>query len=307
MPGPMNYMMEKTAIAVAGRRCGALAVETAGLLGMPFLQAYSRRFPDGEIYVRAPLTSRAKAVVLFVCMGNRPSEGLLETLLLVDALRRQGAEKIVLVAPYMPYARQDSIFKTGEPLSIKAVARLLEDSGIAGIVTVDMHLHRFKSIEEVFSIPAVNVSAVPLLAKYVAEKYGSLAVVAPDEEAEQWAVPAARILGTRYYVLTKERSGDEEVEVSGLGEAPERALVIDDIISTGGTIARTASLLRKMGAKDIVVACTHALLVGDAEAKIFNNGVRELISTNTVPNPYARVSVARAIAEGVGRVIGDDS
>ncbi len=299
--------MERKYIVMAGRQCGALASETASLLGVPFRQAYSRSFPDGEVYVRAPLDRGEENVLLFTCMGNRPSEGLVETLLLVDALRRQGAENIVLVAPYMPYARQDSVFKAGEPLSVKAVARLLESTGITGIVTVDMHLHRFRDIGDVFTVPAVNVSAIPLVARYVLDKYGGVTVIAPDEEAEQWAIPASDILGGGYHVLVKERSGDEEVEISGLEEAPEKVLVIDDIISTGGTIARTVALLREKGAREIIVGCTHALLVGDAEAKIFNSGVSELVSTNTVPNPYAKVSAAQAVASGVGRVIGDDS
>ncbi len=295
-------MMLKSVI-VSGKNCGALAKEVSSRLGVPFYQAYTRSFPDGEVYTRLPKAVPEKHVVLFVCMGKRPNHGLIEALLLADAARRHGAGEITLVAPYMPYARQDSVFVEGEPLSIKAVAKLLEEAGISRVVTVDMHLHRFKGVEEVFDIPAINVSAVPLIAEYVKRKYGSLMVVAPDEEASQWASIAAGVMGSKYFVLEKERSGDEEVEITGYVEAAERVLIVDDIISTGGTIQRASSLLREKGVKDVVVGCTHALLVGGAEAKIFNSGVIELVATDTVPNPYAKVSVAPAIVSALEGVV----
>ncbi len=287
---------------MSGKKCGALARETAEVMGTPFYQIHSRDFPDGEIYVRIPADVAGVDVALFSCMGGNPNRGLLEALLAAYALKENGARNVILAAPYLPYARQDASFKPGEPVSIRLVAKLLEDA-VSGIVTVDMHLHRFHDIKDVFGgIAAVNVSAMPLLARYVSSRYGRMPVVAPDDEAEQWARRAAETIGSEYYVLEKERRGDEDVEIRGRGVNANRALIVDDIISTGGTIEGAARLLRERGVEEVYVACTHALLVGDAEAKIFNSGVRDLISTNTVPNPYARVSVAEAVARGLSEI-----
>lgn len=297
-------MIQEKLVVVGGKGCGELARRVAARLGGKYVQLFVRKFPDGEVYVRLPENVEGSVSFLFSCVGGRPNEGLLETIFALEALEDYGAERRILVIPYMPYARQDDVFSFGEVVSIKVLDRIFRALGIDALVTVDMHLHRFKEISEVFGFKAVNTTVVPELARYVSRVYGNdVQIVAPDEEARQWAEIASKEIGSDYIVLKKTRLGDENVELSGLDEVEEKVLIIDDIISTGSTIAGTAKLVRQSGARTIIVACAHALLVGDAEGKIFNSGVIDLVASDTVNNPYAKVSSTDAIIRGLKEVI----
>ncbi len=297
-------MSKENLVVIGGKNCGELARRVAEKLGGKYIQLFVRKFPDGEVYIRLPESIEGDISILFSCLGNRPNEGLVETVFALKSLEDYGAEKHILVIPYMPYARQDEVFSFGEVVSIKILDKIFRTFGVDALVTVDMHLHRFKTINEVFRFKAINTTVVPELARYVAEVYGNdVQIVAPDEEAEQWAKIASKEIGSDYIVLEKIRHGDEHVEISGLKEVKEKVLIIDDIISTGTTIAETAKLARQLGAKTIVVACAHALLVGDAEGKIFNSGVVELVASDTINNPYAKVSSTNAIVRGLKEVI----
>lgn len=265
----------------------------------------SREFPDGELYVRVPTNVSGKTVVLVECAGRRPNIALVEALLAVKTLQRLGAREIILAMPYFPYARQDSEFSAGEAVSVREVAELLELIGVSSVITVDMHLHRYSSVGELFRrIKAVNVSAMRELALFVHQNYGGgFTVVAPDEEARQWASIFAEEVGVPYIVLEKERRGDEDVTVKGTLSVIGKAVIVDDIISTGSTVVSVIEKLRAAGAKDIVVACTHGLFVAGADAKILLSGARDIVTSDTVPNPFARVSAARPLADGVKMIL----
>ncbi len=300
----MARHLGKENIIVSGRGCGELAKRVSEITGIPYIQLNVRKFPDNELYVRLPKNVSGKKAILFSCLGKRPNEGLIEVLFSLEALDKYGASEKILVLPYMPYARQDDIFSPGEIVSIKVLDKIFSSFGVRGIVTVDMHLHRFKSIKEVFGETAVNTSVMPEIALYVAQHHGTgLQVVAPDEEAEQWARIISQKIGVDYIVLQKERRGDEEVEISIRESVGRKVLIVDDIISTGTTISEAAKKLRSLGAEKVIVACAHALLVSDAEGKIFNSGVSELIASDTIVNPYMKVSAANAIVRGLNEVI----
>jgi ribose-phosphate pyrophosphokinase len=260
-----------------------------------------RRFPDGEKYLRVLSEVKDQTVAVVQSIHHTPDELLFEYLLLTDALKDLGAKRVIAFMPYFAYARQDERFKPGEALSFKTVSKLIEGVGTDEIYTIDMHQHRVIKSSEAFKIPAHNLSAMPLLADYV-KKTGKLEkplVIGPDAEAEQWAKVAAERLGTDYDVFEKKRLGDAYVEVRPRKSSAHGrdVLIVDDIISTGGTIVEAVRILLSQGAQRVEVACTHPILAPGALAKINAAGVQDVVGTDTVPSPISRVSVAPLIAE----------
>ena len=293
-------------IIFGGSSCENLAEIVAGELGLKSGKVEIKRFPDGEKYIRVLSDVKDQHVFVIQSMHHTPDDFLFEYFLLVDALKDLGAKKVTSFIPYFAYARQDERFKPGEALSFKTVSRLIENVGTDEIFTIDMHQHRVLRSSDVFRIPSHNLSAMPLLANYV-RKEGRLQnplVIGPDSEAEQWAKLASETLGTDYDVFEKKRFAADKVEIR-----PRRAtakgrdiLIVDDIISTGGTIIEASKILHSQGANQIEVACTHPILATDALSRIRGAGVLNVIGTDTVPGPISYVSVAPLIAEHIRAV-----
>ncbi len=297
-------------IIVPGTSNEPLAFKLASALGARLARIEARRFPDGERYFRILDDVRGEDVVLLQSAALNPDEYLVEFLLAADAVKDLGAERLIGVLAYFPYARQDERFKPGEAVSLVTVLKLIRSVGVDHLITVDAHRHRVLDMESVLGVPHTDVSAMPLLARYAVASGlvdGERSVIiGPDAEAEQWAALAAHELGVEHSSLRKVRLGDREVEVEttrGIDVKGMDVLVVDDIISTGGTIREAYRLLRGLGAKRVVVGVTHALLVDNALAKILEEGVDDVFSTDTVPNPTTRVSVASALADGVRRAL----
>ena len=263
-------------------------------------------FPDGEIYVRVMNDIKGATVYFIQSMALQPNNYLMEYLLIMDSLKSLGAEKIVGVIPYLPYARQDARFNVGEALSLEVVARLIEESGTEGLITIDMHLHRLRDASEVFKIPVVNLSAAPLLARYIMENYelSDPVVIGPDEEAERWAQEGARAIGVEYDVLEKVRKSATEVVIQPkkLDVVGKDVILLDDIISTGGTMVEAVRFLKEAGARKIIAACTHPLLVRRALERILSEGAIDVVGTDTVMSVASKVSVAPLVVEGIRRL-----
>ncbi len=279
-----------------------LARSVAGTLGLPLLEPNRRVFPDGEQYIRVGSDVRGQDVAVFQSLAYDPDRLLIEYTLLVDALRGGGARSVVGVIPYLAYARQDSVFDPNEPVSAKLIPRIIESAGTDRLITIDMHLHRFKSPSDVFTVPALNLSAMPILAEQYRKLVHSSAatVVGPDLESGQWARVVAGLLDAPCMVLEKERLGDRDVRIRG--ELPlkgKAALVVDDIVSTGKTMIEVIRWLKQEGANRIDALVTHALLVEEAEEKMKNAGLDELICSDTVPGRQGTVSVASIIARAL--------
>ena len=290
-------------IILGGSSAQVLAIKIGRLLKAPVLLPEIKRFPDGEKYVRITGNVNGKTVAVIQSFYHQPDEFLIEYFLMVDTLKDLGAKRVLGVVPYFAYARQDERFKPGEAVSFKIVTKLIEEVGTDEIYTVDTHLHRVEQLSEIFRIPAHNLTAVPLLAQYIKKNFEltNPIVIGPDEEAEQWAKVAAKELEAEYDVLEKERLGPSEVRIKTreLDVKNRDIVIVDDIISTGGTMVEAIKMLKEHGAKNIIAACTHPILVQNALTKIYQAGALAVIGTDTVPSSISFVSVAPVMAEAL--------
>ena len=287
---------------ISGSYSDVLAIKTARILNIELIKLEVKKFPDGETYIRIPSPVEGKNIAVIQSMAQFPNENLIEYFLTVNTLKDLGAKKVIGVLPYFAYARQDERFKEGEAISLKVIAYLIEKAGTDALITVDMHRHRVFDLSDIFSIPVTDLSAVGELTRYMMRSYNmkNMAVIGPDAESEAWAKVAAKILNTDYYILSKQRFSGTEVKVSikdQLDVEGRDVFIVDDIISTGGTIVNAMDILKEHGARDIYVACTHPLLVMHALARIYEKGAKVVIGTDTVNSPISFVSVSPVIAE----------
>lgn len=293
-------------IVLGGSASSDLAWKVAKELNAKHGEVEVKKFPDGEKYVRVVDEVKGEPVVVVQSLYRTPDEYLVELLLLVDALRDLGATTITGVVPYLAYARQDARFKPGEAISSLTVAKLLESAGMTSFLTVDTHLHRLESVSKVFHIPAHNLSSMPLLGRYALENLNAKkpVVVGPDEEAEPWAATVAKELDADHTVFRKKRVSSTKVEIdTGDLEMKGRDIVFaDDIISTGGTIAESAKLCEKKGARMIYALCSHPILAEGAVERMTEAGVRKIVGTDSIPSPISKVSCAPVIADGIRRL-----
>ena len=280
----------------------ALAASLARALDVPAVAIARHRFPDGESRLTLPPTLPAE--VLLLRGLHQPNEKLAELAIAAPAARALGAQRLVLVAPYLAYMRQDMAFHPGEAVSQRHVAALLAHLFDA-VVTVDPHLHRIASLDEVMpGSRGVALSAATLLGSFIARQVPGAYLVGPDEEARQWVGGAARDLGLDHAVCVKQRRGDRDVQVTLPTALPApmagRAVVlIDDVASTARTLIDGARACFEHGAATVDAALTHGLFIGDALQKLREAGVRHVWSTDAVPHETNAVPLAPLIAAAV--------
>ena len=260
--------------------------------GLAFAIINRHRFPDGELKLRLP-THLPERVVLWRGL-QAPNEKLVELLLAARTARALGARHLTLVAPYLAYMRQDMAFSPGEAVSQRIVGDFLA-SLFDALVTVDPHLHRVATLQEAVPVrDAQLISGAPLLAEHIAGQGREVLLIGPDEEALQWVAQAAQPRGWAYAVCHKKRNGDRNVDIA-LPDVPVqgRAVVlIDDVASSGHTLARAAELLLAAGARSVDVAVTHALFAEGALALVRGAGVGEIWSTDAIAHPSNAVSLS---------------
>ncbi|MCX8169678.1 MAG: ribose-phosphate diphosphokinase, partial [Candidatus Methanomethyliaceae archaeon] len=251
-----------------------------------------------EQYIRISENLEGEDVVLIQSLWPNTDRLIIEYCLIVEALRGMGCNSISVVIPYLPYMRQDKRFKPGEPISAKVISSLIESVGINRLITIDPHLHRFKELSEIFSIECINLSAVPIMTEYYMKNFkNDVIVIGPDRESEQFVKIASRFLNAPYFIFEKERLGDREVILKGEAIVKDKvALIVDDIVSTGTTLANIVQFLLDNGASRVDALISHALLIGDALERLKKAGLSNLITTDTVPNPIMTVSVAPLIS-----------
>ena len=259
----------------------------ASLLGLGLQEIAMHRFPDGETRVTV---GRAASTTVIYASLDQPNDKLIATLFAAEALRRNGARRLVLLAPYLCYMRQDAAFHEGEAISQKAVGRLLA-ANVDRVITVDAHLHRTTDIRAVFpGIEAENLSAMPAIASAlrITGIDRATIVVGPDAESRPWVSDLAGQLGLAHAVANKIRRGDRSVEIDFADRASltgRPALLVDDIVSSGGTLIACAGALRAAGASAIDAVITHALFAPAMATEFAEAGIRSIRSTSSVPHP----------------------
>lgn len=281
----------------------ALAAKIAAAAGIGCEPVVRHRFPDGEIKLRLPAALPPRVALLRSL--DHPNEKLVELLLAARTARFLGAQRLTLIAPYLGYMRQDVAFAPGEAVSQRIVGDFLS-SLFDAVISVDPHLHRVHQLSEAVPVArAVALSAAPLLAGLIARRRSGALLLGPDGEAEQWVAAAARSCGLAYGVCSKLRHGDLDVDVRlpDLDFGGRQVVLIDDVASSGRTLAVAAEKLRAGGARSIDVAVTHALFAGDALQAVLEAGVGEVWSTDCIAHPTNSVSVAPMLGQALGAVL----
>jgi ribose-phosphate pyrophosphokinase len=277
-----------------------------------------REFANGELFIRPNDSVRGTDAFVIQSHTTPINDWLMESLILVDALKRASAKRITVVAPFYPYARQDKKHRGREPISARLIADLFRTAGANRLMTVDLHTAQ---IQGFFDGPVDHLFALPLLAEYVREKYGEedLVVVSPDtgrvRTAEQWA---DELGGRDLAFVHKTRDIDSMNQVVAnrvVGDVEGRCcLLIDDMIDTAGSISKAAELLFNQGARDVVVAATHGIFSGSATDRLKNSQIREVVVTNTLPirseqefDKLTVLSIAPLLGKAIKEVFEDGS
>ncbi|MEM2420063.1 MAG: ribose-phosphate diphosphokinase [Candidatus Bathyarchaeia archaeon] len=277
-----------------------LGEKIASLLGVEPTPIFFKAFPDGESYVRIEGIVEGETAVIVQTTSPPQDQRLIQLALMVDAAKRNAARTVVAVVPYLAYARQDKVFLKGEPISIEAIARMLKAAGVDSLITVNIHE---KNVLAKFPFPARNLSAIPLLAEHFKQRdFRNAFALAPDKGAVGIVQEAAKVLGCEcecgYLEKRRDRhTGLVSVEKREFNVKGRTAIIFDDIISTGGTIVAAATLLYELGAAEVYAACVHPLLVGEAEKRLREAGVKEVVGTDSVPSHVSKVSLAPLIAQ----------
>lgn len=281
--------------------CAVYAREVARALGCGAAAVKTHRFPDGEALVRVSAPAPPRAIL--VRPLNDPDGKIFEVLLAADALRRAGAERVILAAPYLPYMRQDTVFHDGEPVSQRVLGTML-GRAFDGVVTLAPHLHRVRSLADVIPCDARALSPAPALARWVSAMGKDWLVVGPDEESSELARTVAEQAGLSWIAGEKTRLGDRKVRVR-FGKLPDaaRALVIDDIASSGVTLAAAIKALKRAGAKAVDAAVVHAIFADGAISAIRSAGARQIVSCDTIAHRSNAIPTAPLIAKAVEEML----
>ena len=273
-----------------------LALRLAQAAGLQAAPIECHRFPDGEIRLRLPPALPARVVLLRGL--HQPGDKLTALMLAAPTARALGAQHLSLVSPYLAYMRQDMAFRPGEAVSQRIVGRLLADL-FDTVITVDPHLHRVATLHEaVPAARAVALSGAPLLGDWIATQLQRPMLVGPDSESAAWVTQAAAAHGFDHAVCEKVRHGDLQVEIAlpAIDVQGRQVVLVDDVASSGRTLAQASRLLLAAGAATVDVAVTHALFAQDALQVIHDAGVRHVWSTDCIPHPSNVVSVVPVLA-----------
>jgi ribose-phosphate pyrophosphokinase len=257
------------------------------------------RFPDGELKLRLPASLPAKVIVYRSLV--HPNEKLIELLFVAQTARQLGASELMLIAPYLAYMRQDIAFHEGEVVSQKIIGRFLAQV-FDGLATIDPHLHRVATLEEASPVKrAITLSGAPLLGDYIAQQIPDAFLLGPDSESAQWIASAAKKHGFDHAACEKIRRGDKDVQVQlpAVDLKDRRVVILDDVASSGRTLAKATRAAIEAGASSVDVAVTHALFADDALQVIREAGVRHIWSTDCIAHESNVVSIASMLAEAL--------
>lgn len=306
-------LVSKPMLLMSGSANRPLAEEIAQQLNSQLCRVTLKRFADGEIFVRIDENVRGRDVYI-INSTNPPAENLLELLLLMDAARRASAARITAVIPYFGYARQDRKDQPRVAISAKLMANMVSTAGADRVLAIDFHQHQLQGF---FDLPVDHLYAAPVFVNHYRQKnLQDLVVVAPDVGSAKMARGFAKRLNGTLAIIDKRRTGPNVAEaLNVVGDVEGKNCIIpDDMIDTGGTMAEAVHALKKLGAKDIYICATHALLSGPAVERLSQSPVTEIAVTNTIDLPPDRhfpqlkvLSVAGLLAKAIGYTHSDQS
>jgi ribose-phosphate pyrophosphokinase len=255
-------------------------------------------FPDSEFHLKLNRNPRDKEVVIINSMAGNPDDKIIETVLAAGIAKDYKAKKVILVATYLPYMRQDKHFEKYDSFSSKHIIKLFNE--FDKIIAIDPHLHRIKNLNEI-DRKAKSISVDSLVADYIKNRFKKdFEIIGPDSESKQWSSVVAKMLKKKVVILQKHRFGDRKIKQRkvNLGKV-NNAIIIDDIISTGKTLIGAIEMAREQGAKKIYCIGIHGIFAGNA-AKLIKKHA-ELITTNTIPGRYSKIDVSPAIIKELKR------
>lgn len=291
-----------------------LGQEIADYLGMQLSPSQTIRFADGEIIVDIPETVRGHHVFVVQPTSKPVNENYMELLIFIDALKRASAKTINIIMPYYGYSRQDRKAKAREPISAKLIADLLQRAGASRVITMDLHAAQ---IQGFFDIPIDNFEALPILVQYFMDKkIKDVVIVSPDHGGTTRARKFALYFEAPIAIMDKRRPKPNVAEVAYIiGEVKDKnVIIVDDIVDTAGTIEVAVKALKNAGAKDIYVACSHAILSEPAPARIKNMDIKEFVTTNSIKLEESKkspkivqLSIAKILGQGILNIIAGKS
>jgi ribose-phosphate pyrophosphokinase len=292
----MNATARETSLVLGFPGYRDPARRLAAAAGLDYADIGVHRFPDGESLVRLPESLPARVVLC--CSLDDPNAKLVELELAAATALQLGARRLALVAPYLCYMRQDTAFHPGEAVSQRIIGALLARH-FDTLVTVDPHLHRTRDLGQAVPVRHAHaLSAAPLMARWLAARDDRPLLIGPDEESAQWVEAIAAPAGLDYGVARKRRLGDRAVriELPDLAFGGRHVVLVDDVASTGETLAEAARLVADRDAASVSALVTHGLFVGDALQRLHAAGVSEVCSTDSVPHPSNRLHLDTLLA-----------
>ncbi|MFT6219742.1 MAG: ribose-phosphate pyrophosphokinase [Lentimonas sp.] len=262
-----------------------------------------KNFPDGESLVKLNTEVKDKNIIL-VCGLDNPDQKAMALIFFCDVARELGAKKIGLVAPYLGYMRQDKRFNDGEAITANIFAKFLSKQ-VDWLITIDPHLHRHKSLDEIYTIPTKAIHADDVISSWIKNNIKKPLLIGPDSESEQWVSKVAKKSGAPFLILTKIRHGDQDVEVS----VPDvdkyenhTPVLVDDIISTARTMIETVEHLHRAKMRSPICIGIHAVFANDAYEQLRQSGVRDIVTCNTINHRSNKIDVSEIVAEAINSV-----
>jgi len=280
-----------------------LTRKLAAKLGWETGSIETRHFPDGETYLKIDAGVQGRATVV-VCTLDRPDPKFLPLSFAADGLRDLGCTSVGLAAPYLAYMRQDRHFHTGDVVTSRSFARALSDS-FDWLVTVDPHLHRYKSLEEIYTMPTQLVHAAPAVAEWIKQNVKFPMLVGPDAESAQWVSDVAQKIGAPFIVLEKIREGDRNVEIRLPVDARcdnHTPVLLDDIVASGDTMLKAVRAMRQRMPKQPVCVAVHGIFAENAHAALIGEGAH-VVTCNTVGHETNAIDISGLLADGIAAAI----
>lgn len=281
-----------------------LAQSIARYLGVPLGQCYLSRFSDGEIWFQIKENVRGADVFVVQPTAAPVNENLMELLVMLDAFKRSSASRLTAVVPYYGYARQDRKDKPRVPITAKLVADLITAAGTDRVLTMDLHAAQ---IQGFFNVPVDHLFAAPVILDYIAKrKLADLVVVSPDAGGVERARAYSKRLDARLAIVDKRRDAPNVAEVHNVvGDVSGMtALIVDDIVDTGGTLTKVATALKEAGARDVLASSSHAVLSGEALRRIGDSPLSQLIVTDSIPMSDEKLAHPKLKVLSVGELLG---